>query len=277
MNLTEQKIKRIKALMVETNLLMEMSKRDILIKKIGLSEENADFMENLCGKLSVFITNKFIDFLYDFKTKVSKADIVNEINTMGILQNEELNFIDILDYIKIELKNDITELKDKSYYEIFNIATTWKDYLTEGKGDVNYIENHDIILDFRDGGKYGYYWADLNTNDSKEECNRLDHCGKSSFGENLYSLRKNQLINEKYLINTSHVTIGVTKNGELTQIVGKFNITPKDSYTEYIKPLFMLKINGKYFIQSLNRYVFTKGMTNSLLEYLKENRKDLFR
>lgn len=277
MNQTEREIARIKTLMVESNLILEMSKRDILINKVGLSEKNADFVYNVCGKLSIFIVNKFIDFLYDFKSDASKKDIIDEINSMDILQNEEFNFIDILDYIKIELKDDISALKNMSYYEIFNTAKTWKDYLTEGIGDVNYLETNDVILDFRNDKKFGYYWVNLNTDESKEECNRLQHCGKSSFGETLYSLRKNQLINDRYFVNTSHITMSVTNNGEITQIAGKHNTSPKDIYLEYIKPIFMLKINGEYFIKSLNRFVFKKGMTQQLLEFLKENRKDLFR
>ena len=42
-------------------LILEASKKQILIQKVGWNEESADLLDRLCGPLSVFIGNKIIE------------------------------------------------------------------------------------------------------------------------------------------------------------------------------------------------------------------------
>ena len=43
-------------------IITEASKKQILMDKIGFNDENADLLDKLCGPLSVWMGNKFIDF-----------------------------------------------------------------------------------------------------------------------------------------------------------------------------------------------------------------------
>ena len=57
----QDRIKRI--LKEETQrLLLEASKKKILMDKLGLNEENAEILDELAGPLSVWMANKFIDY-----------------------------------------------------------------------------------------------------------------------------------------------------------------------------------------------------------------------
>jgi hypothetical protein len=43
-------------------LIIEASKKDVLIQKLGFSEDNADLLSKLSGALSVWLGNKLIEY-----------------------------------------------------------------------------------------------------------------------------------------------------------------------------------------------------------------------
>ena len=92
---------------------------------------------------------------------------------------------------------------------------------------------NEIIITDENGN--GFYWADLNTKNSSEECNRMGHCGRSSYGS-LFSLRQNIPLNNKYKLNKSVLTAAIGEDSILYQLKGVKNSKPKDEYHQYILP-----------------------------------------
>jgi hypothetical protein len=125
---------------------------------------------------------------------------------------------------------------------LLGLSTQWHDSLEVGQGDINYKETNPTILDLTDENGNGFYWADLNTKNSKDECDRMGHCGKSSYGY-LYSLRQNIPINNKYKLNKSVLTAAIGEDGIMYQLKGVKNSKPKDEYHQYILPLFYVLTN----------------------------------
>ena len=106
-------------------------------------------------------------------------------------------------------------------------------------------KKNEIIRDFRDKNGIGFYWADLNTNDSREECNRMGHCGRSA--GNLYSLRLTSPIeNTKFSKNRSYVTASVNDDGVLLQMKGPHNKKPSEELHPYIVPFILNDIVNEF-------------------------------
>ena len=103
---------------------------------------------------------------------------------------------------------------------------------------MDYEEKHPIILDFRNQNGIGYYWVDLETYNSPEECERMGHCGRSSKGR-LLSLRSYRLYpGTDIKLNKSHLTAAIGDDGIMYQLKGPKNSKPKEEYHPYILPLF---------------------------------------
>jgi len=72
-------------------LVVEASKKDVLIQKLGFSNDNAEVLANLTGSLAVWMGNKLIDLVRDNlksfgQEEVSREDIIGKINS-GMLDN----------------------------------------------------------------------------------------------------------------------------------------------------------------------------------------------
>jgi len=257
MKLYEQ-TNRIKQMM---GILTEASKKDILVNKFGLREDIAQGLYELCGPLTVWMFNKLIDYQnyiwksYDEPEK-PKIDVVkyfnNEDESRILKHSWRERIVSIMDYIRVSLNGDISTIKDLSFIELYKKAEDWHDSLEIKGGDINYIEKNPILIDFGDG----YYWANLQTNDSREECNRMGHCGRTSYGNNIYSLRHNvTLPGGKYSINKSVLTASISTNGIIYQLKGPKNSKPEEKYFKYILPLFELKNpdGDEYLIRYIGR------------------------
>ena len=57
MSKLDSRIVKIQKIMGVRNLIMEASKKDVLVNKLGLKEEHAEFFDRTCGGLSVIIFN----------------------------------------------------------------------------------------------------------------------------------------------------------------------------------------------------------------------------
>jgi len=201
----------------------------ILTEKIGMKPGLAETFDRVCGKTSVWIANKYLKMYYDnnidlINYGMTKADVlnaakkkINELHPQRIIPV----LVSIMDYNRAPksvggLDNKITSHYDKetSITDIITDAKIWHDSLNIGDGAINYEETHPIIIDFRKDGE-GYYWVDLETNNSDEECQRMGHCGRSSYGY-LYSLRSDKkLPGGKFKINRSHLTASIGTDGIL--------------------------------------------------------------
>ena len=230
-------------------ILNEASKKDILINKLGLSEENAEILDRLCGPLSVWIGNKFIEYIYLKKYQYSPHDrntgnertkkVVDYLNRSRLLNGHRhrAEITGIMDYIRVGRGGNINSIKDLDFTNLLRLSNEWHNSLDIGEGDFNYIEKNDIIRDYRKDG-LGYYWADLNTSDSREECHRMGHCGRTNLENTIYSLREVKKIGEGYTINKSHLTAAVGDvDGKIYQLKGSKNSKPQEKYFPYIVDL----------------------------------------
>ena len=221
-------------------LILEASKLNILIEKEGLSEEQAQILDNLCGSLSVWMLGKIKEYQNDILKSWNKEiseNPIEKINENELVKRVRQNIQGIMDWIRIGLNGNVKPFKDLSFTQLINKSVEWHENLDIGDGDINYVEKNEIIKDFRDENGNGFYWTDLDTMDSGEEKERMGHCGRSRYGY-IYSLRETRPINDKFKINKSHLTAAIGNDGILYQLKGPKNSKPKEEYHNLILPLF---------------------------------------
>lgn len=283
-------INRIKKIIEHNNILTEASKEDILINKIGIDPEKAKEIVDILGKRSVWYVNKLIDFIV-LRTNKTKEDAVSEINTDNNFIAYKSLMRGISDYLSVALNNNISTIKDLNFDEINQKVVEWHQSLRSNKTEINYKETHPIVLDFRDENGEGFYWVDLETNSSSEECERMGHCGRTSAGDTLYSLRSYKRIEgTDNTRNSSHLTLSLgLNNGIMFQLKGKKNSKPSPKYHKYILPLFKLMVTdyetnkkeplikgtGYEYESSKDFKIF--DLDDLLLQKLYDIRPDLFR
>ena len=246
----DSNIVKIQKIMRVSNLITEVSKKDVLVNKIGLSEEVANYFDEKCGGLAVIMFKKMMSYLKDrfthYNTNYNDKDIIDIINKNkgpGYTEKERLQ--SIMDWVRVGLNGRLNQYQDLGFYELYEKSKEWHDSLNLGQGDINYKEENDIIKDFRDEKGNGFYWADLNTNSSDEECKRMGHCGRTGSNNNLYSLREQrQLPGGKFSLNKSHLTASIGDNGILYQLKGPKNSKPQEEFHKYILPLFFVLGGG---------------------------------
>jgi hypothetical protein len=237
--------------------LLNESKKEILMDKLGLKEDLAQVFDEVGKKLSIWLANKYLKFYYDEGKSMAEKNIPNQ----QVLEwaKERLNRLipqrlrdglsSIMDYIQVGLNGNKSSLDDLSILQITSLSKQWHDSLNIGEGAINYVEKNPIIIDFRDENGEGYYWVFLRVTNSPEECDRMGHCGRSSYGY-LYSLRSDRVLpGGKYKLNRSHLTAAIGTDGILYQLKGPKNSKPKEEYHKYIEPLFYYEDDGDYLIQ----------------------------
>lgn len=214
--------------------------------KLGLNEDLAQVFDEVGKKLSIWLANKYLKFYYDEGKSMAEKNIPNQqilewakqrLNRL-IPQRLRDGLSSIMDYIQVGLNGNKSSLEDLSILEIVSKSKQWHDSLNIGEGAINYVEKNPILIDFRNENGEGYYWVDLETQNSPEECDRMGHCGRSSYGY-LYSLRSDKFLpGGKYKLNRSHLTAAIGSDGILYQLKGPKNSKPKEEYHQYIEPLF---------------------------------------
>jgi hypothetical protein len=235
--------KKIVELLKEYNSKYELlneakSKLDVLINKFGIEEENAKVLNDSFGPLSIWMANKIGEYYSNMYNEEYPTPKVALSRLFLRASSYRSQFASIKDYIAVGLNGNKSSLDNLDYREIYIKSKEWHDALNLGEGEINYIENAPILIDFRDKNGEGYYWADLNVKSSEEECKRMGHCGRSSYGY-LYSLRSDKLLpGGKFKLNRSHLTAAIGTDGILYQLKGTKNSKPKEEYHQYIEPLF---------------------------------------
>jgi len=237
-------------------LLNEASKIDILKNKLGFNDDIAQKLDKATGPLSVIIGNKLIEHEFNYLTNFAGgafSDIFKMDNAIDRLNKEEVftslylpKINIIMEWIKIGLNGNLGDYKNLNFKELSDKSKEWYDSLNLGTAEINYVEKNPIILDFRDEDGVGFYWVDLQTNNSAQECERMGHCGKTAHGNRLYSLREFKNIGGegKYKMNKSHLTASISSEGTLRQLKGPKNSKPDESYHKYIVPLFFVQGGG---------------------------------
>jgi len=269
-------------------LILEASKLNILIEKEGLSEEQAQILDNLCGSLSVWMLGKIKEYQNDILKSWNKEiseNPIEKINENELVKRVRQNIQGIMDWIRIGLNGNVKPFKDLSFTQLINKSVEWHENLDIGDGDINYVEKNEIIKDFRDENGNGFYWADLDTMDSGEEKERMGHCGRSRYGY-IYSLRETRPINDKFKINKSHLTAAIGNDGILYQLKGPKNSKPKEEYHNLILPLFYV-LGGEgeendYLIQGFGAEYASdqdfklSDLPDDVIRDLYQNRPELF-
>ena len=227
-------------------LILEASKKDVLINKVGFNEDNAEILFDLCGSLSVWMGNKIIDQYVKHYGRITnelspeelRKVTIDKVNDKGLSLQKNV-IPGIMDWITVGLNGNLGENKKLTFLELIAKSKIWHEELGVSDGDINYVEKNPVVLDFRDDDGNGFYWVDLETNDSMEECNRMGHCGRTNRHNSIYSLREVKSLNMKYKINKSHLTAAIgNDNGVLYQLKGPKNSKPKEEFNKYILPLF---------------------------------------
>jgi hypothetical protein len=284
-----EEISRMKVMMgLNDDLLTEGSKLKILTDKLGLSQEAAEYLDETCGSSAVWMYHKlfenynikFIDFSDDEEMVQMILDAtglktwnewINKQTSDRIILDRETrsDISNIMAWIKVTLKGNWKPFENATYDEL----------VVKSKELINYSETNPIILDFRDKNREGFYWAYLEGNTSKEECDRMGHCGRSDKGQ-LYSLRSSKYYHG-VLENKSHLTAAIG-NGLLYQLKGVKNSKPKEEYHKYILPLFYDKRYGDYLIKGIGSEYETgtdfkiDDLSDNMKTELKNKRPDLF-
>ena len=291
MSLNEE-IKKIRQIISSSILIIESSKVKILTDKIGFTEDFAKDLDNICGTFSVILGNKIIEWATTALKKPDssppeKLTVVKYLNDVGLTRPWKENLQEIIDFVRVGLNGNFSSLKNDSIDEMRKKAKKWHDSLGGGTAKINYVETHPILLDFRDKNGLGFYWANLETNDSREECERMGHCGRTASGNIIYSLREViKIPGSKYSINKSHLSASISKGGTLFQLKGPTNSKPKDVYQKFITPLFYAlndtEDENDFLIQDFgteyasDRDFKLQDLPNDTLIDLYKNRPELF-
>jgi hypothetical protein len=282
----DSKILRIQEIIGVSSMLMEASKKDILVKKLGIKEELADELDSICGGLSVIMTKKILNW-YEDLTPNNRESATELFNRRGITPAMRQSLTSIMDWIRVGLNGNLNQYRDLGFNDLVSKSKEWHDSLQLGQGAINYEEKNSIIKDFRDERGNGFYWADLNTNSSDEECSRMGHCGRTGYGNTILSLREFVKIpGGKYTLNKSHLTAAVGKDGTLYQLKGPKNSKPKEEFHKYILPLFYVLGGGgeeeDYLIQGFGSEYASEldfkitDLPNETITELYRNRPELF-
>jgi len=271
-------------------IINEASKKKILTDKIGFNEENAEILDQLCGPLSVWMAKKMMDVQQNNSRSYGNPpkqgqELIDQMNSNGVMRMARNKIQSIMDWIRVGLNGNVKQYQDLSFFELLGLSTQWHESLEVGQGDINYKEENPTILDFTDENGNGFYWADLNTQNSDVECKRMGHCGRSSYGY-LYSLRQVIPINNKYKLNKSVLTAAIGEDGIMYQLKGVKNSKPKDEYHQYILPLFYVLGGGgeedDYLIQGFGTEYASEqdfklsDLPEETIKDLYQNRPELF-
>jgi len=245
----------------------EEERINTLVKKLGLNPETAKVFNEVGKKLAIQLANTLLKSSFKYLRSVSEKEVTDsEILVVAKREMSKVfpnwareNLTSIMDYVRAPrsiggLENNIESVKNENFSEIYRLSQDWHKNLNIGDDKMDYEEKHPIILDFRNQNGIGYYWADLETYNSPEECERMGHCGRSSKGR-LLSLRSYRLYpGTDIKLNKSHLTAAIGDDGILFQLKGPKNSKPKEEYHPYILPLFdMIDDGDEYFITGFGK------------------------
>jgi len=288
----DKNIVKIQKIMGVRNLITEASKKDVLINKIGLDPEIAEWFDRTCGGLAVIMFKKWIkrilDTIAQYQEGVTEKDVIAERNKLkNIPLSDRQKIQSIMDWVRVGLNGRLNQYQNLEFSELYDKSREWHDSLSLGQGDINYIEENTIVKDFRDENGEGFYWVDLNTNVSDEECNRMGHCGRTGSNNDLYSLRETKkLPGGKFTLNRSHLTASIGNDGILYQLKGPKNSKPQEEFHQYILPLFFVLGGGgeqeDYLIQGFGSEYASNldfkitDLPDETIKQLYEQRPELF-
>ncbi len=230
------------------NILTEASKKDTLINKLGVDEYNAEALSKIAGPLSIFFAYKILEkYEKNAGYEVSKDIKVRMglVNGSNAFVRERDKLRGIMDWVRVGLAGNVKSYQQLTFDELYDESERWHESLGIGDSKIDYVEENEIILDYRKDGE-GYYWVDLGSSNCPEEAERMGHCASSR--GNLYSLRSFKKIENNHTLNRSHLTASIDGNGMLLQLKGQKNSKPPKEYHPLILPLLYFKEDDEYIL-----------------------------
>jgi len=274
------------------NILTEASKKDILINKLKVKDDQAEALSRIAGPLSIFFAYKILEMYEEeyYDTSDRAKEIINRdkisiqqrmglVNGSNSFTRERDKMRGIMDWVRVALAGNIKSYQELSFKELYDESERWHESLGIGESKIDYNETKDIILDFRKNG-VGYYWVNLGTGNCPDEAERMGHCA-STRGV-LYSLRSFKKIENDHTLNKSHLTASINESGSLLQLKGQKNSKPTSEYHSVILPLFYLKGENGYLVESVgyeydsSRDFKFSDLTNEEVSKLYTDRPELF-
>lgn len=248
---------------------LKQEKTSTIQRVFGFSPEWADAFYDVNNKMSIWVADTFLKEMkkrYPV-SKIESEPIIDRLNGMGtrtsIWTTDFLpKYRFIFDwFINVNGRTPIN-LKTLTLEQAYEMSEEWHES-RNSKKDSNYTETNEIVIDYRDKNGVGYYWVNLGVSHSKEEADRMGHCG-NKYGTTLFSLRS---INENGE-GESFVTLARQNDDEIvSEIHGKKNSKPKLIYQKYIIDFLL---NEKYPVKGLTLKGVYKPDHNFQLNDLSE-------
>lgn len=234
-------------------IISEAKKEDILVNKLGLSENDANEVVRICGALSIWMMKKLLSFYVTSLKNIEDSDpnikdVLSDVKGKlipSIFKKKLKIFQDLtsaMDYIRVGLNGNIKTIESLNFYEIIKESEEWHKELQIGDDKIDYKEEGNVLVDFRDENGIGFYWVDLETSYSSEECERMGHCGRTAGTNTIISLREFKPLPNGHTLNKSHLTAAVGqgyKDGVIFQLKGPKNTKPSEKYFPYIVKLIL--------------------------------------
>lgn len=240
-------------------LIKEAASKLNSLKKLKFSEQTAKEIDDICKGFSMWMAYRLISHVINSNFgPINNQEAVQFLNDNFRRFKQDVSYI--MDWVKVGLNGEYAPFKETSFDELLTLAEEWHNSLEVGDGVINYKEENEIILDFREPDGTGYYWVDLKTSRCDEESERMGHCGTTSSRNTLYSLRRYIPIGRGFTLNKSVITAAITPDGKIAQMKGPKNSKPLQDYHKYIIPLLNLKKVDEEGVESM-------AITGYRLEY----------
>ena len=217
----------------ENDLLLEADYKKKILDNFQLPEAMAEYLADRLGKLSIWFINALIK--QDFDSKEDAVNFLNE-KPFYVRANYGNGITKIIDWIKHPLVAGTVDLNNLTLQQAFENSEKFHDELKTLGGSIDYKEENKKLVQYDNE----FYWAELPGNYSEEECNRMGHCGRTSKGDMLFSLRSDVPYGKGHTLNDSHLTVAYnTQEGIIYQSKGKKNAKPSEKYFPYFFDLIM--------------------------------------
>jgi hypothetical protein len=249
--------------------------KEIITKKIGLSEQNANFLTSQSEKFAIWLADSIIQLGTNSNLYGTKNETIEAFNKSPYLITELRQRIRlILDWLQhpVTPKQNLREL---SFAEAEQKAREWHQELQVLGGDIDFTEpeKNTIIKKYpKNSDGIEYYWVFIPSNYCDLESSRMGHCGRTGYGNNLISLRSVKPYGKGHTLNDSHITIayGVT-DGLFYQVKGKKNSKPAEKYFPYIYDLIKSILDGEI----NQRFKDENDESIKVVEYLLNEQKKI--
>jgi hypothetical protein len=259
------------------NILLE-DKKQILIDRLNLSDDLADWIINISDKYSVWFANDFIKSTVNLLGDNSRIEPLKKVVLQQISSNNPsgavLKLIDrikrqkegeyryIADWLNgrgsgVAIEQGKINFRELTFDEALRRATQWHNNVAELSKEDVVIEDEDgdVVITFPDG----YYWINLGQRYCEKEGQAMGHCGR---GEgNLFSLRRE---------GRPFLTADVLSDGTVRQLRGRANTKPKKEYHPYI-----IKFILSDFVKSFDYWNYKKEENFKLSDLTDEQLEDV--